>query len=205
MTAGDPLLAHVAAHLGPPEAVIRDPEPGAVTVDVYVVPPADSRPCISLVTRGASDHPMAVPDDAHGSPFAEFVVHLPSAWPLDADSLRDPRYGWPLHCLRAVARLPHAQAGWVALGHTFPNGDPPRPYAADTQLCCVMLEVALIGGPAFGLLELNGRRVEFLTLIPLTAPELDFKLREGREALENLFDRHQVGPWVDPHRPGVVP
>jgi hypothetical protein len=39
--------------------------------------------------------------------------------------------------------------------------------------------------------------------MPLYREEMELKLREGTEALEDLFEKHEIGPIVDPRRKNV--
>jgi len=53
-------------------------------------------------------------------------------------------------------------------------------------------------------LVLDGDRVEFLWVVPISAKECDLKLREGLDAIFNLFDRHRHPHVFDPKRPSYV-
>ena len=94
----------------------------------------------------------------------------------------DLRRAWPVRLLKMLARLPHEYATWLGWGHTIPNGDPARPYAPGTELCGAMV----IPPFAFGreLFEVPGDPiVHVYQVLPLTAAEMDFKLRSGVDAL----------------------
>ena len=43
-----------------------------------------------------------------------------------------------------LARLPHQYDSFLSYGHTIPTGDPPVPYADDTELCCALILVPLM-------------------------------------------------------------
>ena len=43
----------------------------------------------------------------------------------------------------------------------------------------------------------------FYSVLPLYPEERDFKLKEGADALFDLFDKEGIGPVIDPHRKNV--
>ncbi len=51
----------------------------------------------------------------------------------------------------------------------------------------------------------DGRLINFLTIIPLYADELQFALDKGFNALLDMFEEEYVTELLDPSRPSVVP
>src|SRR5439155_3323473 len=90
---------------------------------------------------GMSEFPMRVPienpDDLGLIPevrFAELLLALPPDWPLAPEAFNDEANYWPLRWLKKLARLAHRMDGWLGLGHTVPNGDPPRPLGPNVRV-----------------------------------------------------------------------
>jgi hypothetical protein len=200
------LIAAVSAHIerfvGEPETVFHQIVSSWVHVDLHVVPPSSERPWTTLVTSGMSQRAMRAPDA--DCTRAELVMALPPTWPLEHSELADDRVYWPFRLLQSLATFPHQYNTWLWTGHTIPNGDPPEPYADDTELCCSILLPPLLVGSEFDVLEFGERRVRFLGVYPLYAEEMRLKLESGFEALIDRFDNAGVSELLDPGRPSVV-
>jgi hypothetical protein len=201
---GDPELIdavtdHIETHLGPFDTVIHEIVSPTVHMDLMVVPPSEERPYNVVVTCGMAEREMAAPEDDLRR--AELFVLLPADWPLeDEDMMQDERKWWPLRMLKTLARLPHEYDTWLWSGHTVPNGDPPAPYAEDTQLCGAIVLPAMGVPEAFEQLD----DIRFLMVLPLHADEMQLKLDRGSDALMDRLDAAGVDPVIDPSRPSAV-
>jgi hypothetical protein len=110
-----------------------------------------------------------------------------------------------MRLIKTVARFPHMYSTWLGYAHTLPNGDPPEPYDASTELCGAMLVQSMSLPEAINTLErANGQVIRFWTLLPLHADEMDLKVREGAEALFPLLDKAGISDVIVPERPSVV-
>ena len=123
---------------------------------------------------------------------------LPAHWQLDQASLDDERWYWPIRLLKTLARLPHKHATWLGWGHTVPNGDPPQPYAANTQLAGAILLPSITAPSAFHELVIPGHKhIHFFSVVPLYESEMNLKLAKGSDALTALFAKKGVTDIVD--------
>jgi hypothetical protein len=198
--------AHLTRQMGEPATVFHEVISDLVHVDVHIVAPADERPWTTLMTSGMAERPMTVPAELEEHRFAELTLALPPDWPLPKSSGGDESSYWPIRLLKELARLPHEFATFLGWGHTIPNGDPPEPYAATTELCCALIGPPLLGGEGFHRFEVaDGRAVDVWAVIPIYADEMKLKLDRGTEALEALLDEFEVTELLDPARPSVVP
>ena len=75
------------------------------SISLHVIAPRYRWEKKILFTTGMTHEAMNVPRGGEGYRFAELVVYLPSDWPLDLKSLRDPRYSWPVDWIRRIAQL----------------------------------------------------------------------------------------------------
>jgi predicted Zn finger-like uncharacterized protein len=195
---------HIEAHLGPVAGVFHEIVSDLVHIDVHLVGPTPERPFHTLVTSGMSDLPMTVPEGAEDFRFAELLICLPEEWPLTQEAFEDEQHYWPVRLLKTLARLPHEYDTWLGWGHTVPNGDPARPFAPGTDLCCgLLLQPLLIPDDFVELTMPDGRVVHFLALVPLYREEMEFKLKHGTEALLERFEAAEVCELLDVHRPNV--
>ena len=135
----------------------------------------------------------------------EALPHSPGDWPWS--TLLENLLGClAIGALLAVllARFPHEYDTWLGWGHTVPNGDPPVPFADNTRLCCALLLQPLLMPPEFAELKVDDEKtVHFYSLVPLYPEEVDFKLRQGVEALVERFDAGEVTELLDVRRANV--
>jgi hypothetical protein len=208
ISAGDPALIaevqdHVTAHFGEPTMVFHELVSQYVHIDIHVVPPTGERPVFTLVTSGMSEQPMHSPT---GDRFAELMIVLPPTWPAVGSDEFEQGAPWPYTLLPDLARLPHAYETVLWSGHTVPNGDPPEPYAPDTELCGALIAPPVFPGTeGFETLELGDRTIHFFAVWPLHADEMKLKLDKGLEALYELLDAAELTEILDHDRPSVVP
>jgi len=190
---------HIAVHLGEVDSVFHEIISDLVHIDVHVVKPTEERPWYSLVTSGMSDRPMNTPEGAHDVRFAELMINLPADWPLESKDKPgqingDPKAYWPIGWLKMIARMPYEYSTWVGFGHTIPNGDPPEPFADNTNFIGTILLPPLLAPEGFHELKLEGRTVYFYALCPLYAEEMDQKLKGGTESLFDALQKAGVSP-----------
>ena len=196
---------HIERQLGPIKFVLDEVGSEFVHLDVHYVAPSDARPWTTLVTSGMSDRPMQVPDELSDFAYSELMINLPASWPIDIEQFEDESIYWPIRLLKTLARFPHRYETWLGYGHTVPHGDPPTPYDPSTGFCCALLGFPQSAGEDFFSLSVRDDKViRFWSLVPLYREELDYKLRYGTDALEDLFAEQSVGDLVDVDRANVA-
>jgi hypothetical protein len=189
---------HIAKHIGKASFVFHELISDLVHVDVHLVDPTPDRDYYTLVTSGMSDRPMTVPAGAEALRFAELLICLPPAWPLAQEAFQDEANYWPIRWLKILARLPHEYSTWLGELHTIPNGDPPVPFAENSELCSMMLaRPALLAVEAWQLVIDAEKSIQFYSLVPLYREEMEFKLNAGADALLEQLDAHGVTELLD--------
>ncbi|MFZ5893346.1 MAG: suppressor of fused domain protein [Myxococcota bacterium] len=199
---------HLCTFVGEPANVFHELVSETVHIDVHIIPPSQDDNSYTLVTTGMSDLPMTAPAGAEDFRYAELLISLPSTWTpglLWKADFSDESIYWPIRLLKTLARFPHTYNTWLGYGHTIPNGDPPRPYADGTELCCALVMPAPTLPREFARLAVRpGKTISFYAVVPLYESEMRFKLNEGTDPLlERLFDE-SVTEFLDPKRPSVV-
>lgn len=195
---------HIEQHVGKVDFVYHEILSDLVHIDVHVVKPTEERPFHTLITSGMSDRPMTVPEGAEELRFAELLVSLPPDWPLGEEDFQDEKNYWPIRTLKILARLPHEYDTWLGFGPTIPRGDPPEPFADNTQLCGSVILPPIQFPEEFHELVLSeDKTVHFYAVVPLYREELEFKLKHGVEKLLGRFGKHDIGPVLDVRRPNV--
>ncbi len=197
------ILEHVRRHIGEPNSLaLNEIVPGLVSVAIHVIPQTYDGECMALVTSGMSDRPMTVPKGAEQFQYAELIILLPLDWPLDEQSLKDENYYWPVEWLRRIAHLPHENDTWVYDEHIVSNGDPPKPFASNTQQVAML--VLNQGSEQSELILSDGRPVNFYELYPLYKEERDLQQKKGTRHLVELFYKHGMSQIVDTKRLNVA-
>ena len=191
------VLEHIAAWFGKVDDVIPGAESQEAQVDLAVIPPSAEHDCYLLCTVGMGARRMAVPADlVETEPDrAELMIALPSWWQFESE---DENWRWPLRWLKIMTRLPWNQHTWLGWGDTVPaisSQHTPGPGMAGILL----IHPQAYGSESFHCTLPNGEQVEFYQMVPLYADELDFKLRNGAEALLRYMNEEAL-EVVDPAR-----
>jgi hypothetical protein len=195
---------HIEEFVGPVQNVFHEIVSDLVHVDVHQVEPTRKRNYYTLVTSGMSDRPMNAPEGQEDKKYAEVLICLPPDWKLSEKAFERERWYWPIRWLKTLARLPHEYDTWLWEHHTVPNGDPPEPFADNTDLCCAYLLRPALFPKEFFKLRLSKRKtVHFFCLVPLYEDEMTFKLKVGSDELLDRLDAADVTELLDIERPSV--
>ncbi len=193
---------HIQQYFGKFDNVFHELSSPDIHVDICVVPPSEERDYYTLVTMGMGAHRMNVPEKLaeYKLERAELAIALPKDWKLKYEDLRNERWYWPIHLLKALARLPIASDTWLGFGHTM---DHEEDFAENTKLCAAILtgpqdtedgsEVCTLPG---------GEEVNFYQVIPLYRDELEYKLAHNAEALLDKMDG--ISFVVEPDRQDAI-
>ncbi|AEG02087.1 suppressor of fused domain protein [Methylomonas methanica] len=196
---------HIETYLGKVETVFHEIVSDTVHIDVHFVKASPEFPFIRLVTSGMSDLPMTTPPEADVPRFLELMMTLPADWRLEQKAFDDERWYWPIRLLKFLARLPHKHETWIGWGHTVPNGDPAEPYASSTELSGAIILPPVTVQEGFRSLRIRDDKIiQFLSVVPLYAEEMAFKLREGSAPLLDKFDKVGINDIIDPGRKNVI-
>lgn len=169
----DPIVQHVATHLGPPVASLPAGE-----LKLLVVDPTPNCPHRRIVTHGMSAKPMK-----GGGPEQSWAELMVTVDPADQPE-------WTHQLLEELADLPHREGKMLVAGNVMRNPGLPCPYAG-------FLVLPSITAPkAFHSLRLAQKQVAFLAIYPLYKEEVELKSKSGVGALFPLFEQHGVSDKV---------
>jgi hypothetical protein len=181
---------------GPALEVIEGSEDESPRIDLHVFGPGHAgREFYTVVTSGMSDEPMIAPDEfAREVRRAEIVIYVDQP----GDSI--------FELLRVLARLPFSHRAWVGHGHSIPNGDPPSPLFPGSNLVAVLMLRSNVHPEKdmHHVVEIDGDPLNMLWPVLLTAGELDLKVREGTDALIDVFNEKRFSFVLDPGRSSLV-
>ncbi|MET8170399.1 suppressor of fused domain protein [Streptomyces sp. NPDC005329] len=102
--------------------------------------------------------------------------------------------------LMAMITYYHCAGHQLDLEHSMPIGEPWVPGSTCDHL---LISLPYLHGPDLEHCPLPGGHVRILWTLPVTAAEIEFRRRQGHEALERLFDEAEIVP-TDPFRASVV-
>jgi Suppressor of fused protein (SUFU) len=203
---------HIEKHIGTINMVFHEIVSQDVHVDIYHVAPTSNRDYHTLITSGMSEKAMRTPEGAEEFRYAELMLGLPASWIGEIDCHKpttetfpsEEKY-WPVRWLTLLARFPHQYETYLSWGHTIPNNDPPEAFAANTEMCCVLLvSPSLLPEEAHTIAIGRKKEVHLWAVVPIYPEELELKLTEGAERLEELFRQYGVTELLDPRRVNVV-
>jgi len=184
---------HISDHFGKFENVLHEILSPDIHVDICIIDPTPERNFYTLVTMGMGAHRMNVPEQLreHKIDRAEVLIMVPPDWKLPIGDLAvskaedDEKWYWPIRWLKILARLPGEHNTWLGYGHSVPSE---KPFAENTELCGVMLTMPYYFGQEASVCKLpDGDEINFYQVIPLYDNEMNYKIQNGAEALEDLY------------------
>jgi hypothetical protein len=163
-----------------------------VHIDIYQFEPTTERPYWTLVTSGMSNERQIEPHDCaeHMSPRAEILMYVPAPEP------------WMFNVLKGLAEMPFEDGTYLHWWHTVPNGTPMT--AKPSLLTSYFFLPPYFEPQGFTDLELDGDRVDFLWMIPITEAEREYTVKNGSDELEKRFEEAEISPVLDESRKSIV-
>jgi hypothetical protein len=186
--------AHYEKFLGPiTQPLMHSSDQKQPHIDIYQFEPTADRPYWVLITGGMSDLRQHIPSKFAGkvAPRAEILLHAAEPKP------------WMFNVLKGLAEMPFDDETFLHWWHTVPNGKPMT--AEPSELTNFLFLPPYYEGADFVTLHLDGDRVDFLWMVPITDGELSYKLKYGVEALETLFEEAHMSLVIDEKRSSLVP
>ncbi|EOQ28978.1 TPA: suppressor of fused domain protein [Bacillus thuringiensis] len=198
----DEILEHVTKYFGTIQNTIIEIVPGSnVSVNIHIIPPSMNKDFVTLVTTGMSDVPMGYSNEESEFKYAELLLKLPSSWLVGKENMEDKNYYWPLEWLRKVAHIPHIYDGWLAEGVILPNGEPPQPFASNTNLSCIMVCRPKESG--LDKVQVEQGDINIYTLVPIYEEERNLALEKGYEYLFKKMNEKGISDVLDINRVNV--
>lgn len=108
-------------------------------------------------------------------------------------------YDFLIELLTIIAHY-HITVGNLGVGHTVNFG---CPWFEKSNSEYGLISLPYLDGPLLENLQISSRKIQFLWLIPITVSEVNYKKRNGLEALEQKFDEAYFN-YLDPYRKSIV-
>jgi hypothetical protein len=163
-----------------------------VHVDIYQFAPTGARTYWTLITGGMSNLRQVEPGvgPKHMSTRAEIMTYS-----------KEPQ-GWMFNVLKGLAEMPFDDDTCLHWWHTVPNGKPMT--ARQSLLTSYFFLPPYFEPQGFTDCQLDGDRVDFLWLIPITESEREYAIKQGARKLEQRFIEAELSPVIDESRMSIV-
>jgi len=183
---------HYCKFFGPMnDEVMHSIDEHEVHVDIYQFPPTKKRPYWTLITGGMSDEEQNVPEDVDwASPRTEILTYI------------EEPYERIFSVLKLLAEMSFEENSYMHWFHTISVGEPVT--KRQSELTCAFLIPPIFEKPKFDTLHLDGEKVDFLMMVPITVQERKYAIDNGGEALLEAFEEANLNPVVDENRTSLV-
>jgi len=154
-----------------------------------------------LMTVGLSDFKMPVHEKHTGEEFNELYFLLPSYWDLSVDN---PKFNWVFSWLNRLKKYVVEKNTWFGHGHTMPCGAEMKPLSETMQQNHFFLLRPNLVSEDLKPIEIEGRQVHFLSVVPIFGDEMDYKQGKGTKKLEEKMKNAGVSEQLDDFRKTVL-
>jgi hypothetical protein len=160
-------------------------------------------PVTVLMTCGLSDYEMPVSEKWKGREHNELFFCLPAYW--DFDDLENPNFNWVYDWLFRLESFVREKQTWFGPGHTIPCGNPPAQISETMKHEYFILLDPIFLQETMAPLNVDGKQVHFLSIVPLFGDELDFKMAKGttKQLLKRFMNR-KIDERLDDYRASVM-
>lgn len=191
---------HIEKNIGKIQNTLNDNEIPQIPLKLYIIPPDDQRNYGMLITSGMSAYPMMGPGMAEPT-CAELFMLLSPEWSLPLKIVKKDESYWPIDYLFRTAKYVHGNRQWFSIGHTFGNGDPPKPFANNTELCAFLFKFPYKElPPTFCELKIGNKPIYFLQLMPIYREEMEYIINNGPEEFTTRFIKGGVPEYIELER-----
>ncbi len=140
-----------------------------------------------LMTDGLSDYKMPVPEKEIGREYNELYFCLPSYW--DVEDTNNPRMNWVFPWIQRLVAYVRTNETWFGHGHTMPCGKEKQPLSETMKQNYFMLCHPLLLEEELSPMEIDGKTIHFLAIIPIFENEFTYKMGKGTKKFLERFIR----------------
>lgn len=159
-------------------------------------------PVTVLMTNGLSMYKMPVPEKAMGREYNELYFCLPSYWEWDA--LDNPEMNWVYTWLQRLSKYVVEKNTWFGHGHTMPCGAEMKDLSSTMRQNHFFLSDPMLLENELSPIEIQGKTVNFLSIIPIFADEMDYKQGKGTLKFQQRLMNHGITEKLDDYRGTVM-
>ena len=178
------VLNHIEKYYGTDYKMIDCDFNGDIPIMVAVINPTEEKNYYKLVTFGMGSYKANVPKELESFKLnrIELVAYLPADFDLQGKSFANI---WITKYMKIIGNMMLYEDTWLGLGHTISNGET---FDDNTKLNGIILDfVHDVDDKAVECELPDGDIVTFYQFIPLYEEEMLYKIKNGCDALFELF------------------
>ena len=170
-------------------------------IDMLLLDIETKIPMKILMTDGLSEYNMPVPEKYKGREFNEIYFALPSYWEIEEKE--NPLMKWPLDQIQKLAKHVIENETWYGPGHTFSNGNPPQSLSENMKQNHLLMADPILLEDLLQPIDLEGKNIYFLAIIPLFEDEFDRKMSSGYFKFIRKFRAKNGNEVLDDYRTSI--
>ncbi len=166
------------------------------------------QPVTLIMTNGLYQKEMMVPEKVKNRKHIELFFALPSYW--EYEEIDNPKRNWIFSWIQKLAKHLHENDTWYGYGHTFSNQSIIDGKISYNPLSPIVSAQHLILLDPINLdyeiqkLEIDGKEIHFLAIVPIFSDELDYKQGQSARKLVGKMMNKGVSETIDEFRGSVL-
>ncbi len=159
-------------------------------------------PVTVIVTNGLRDYKMPVPEKWQDRTYNELYFCLPSYW--EWEDLNNPNTNWVFEWIQRLATHVVEKETWFGHGHTIPCEKDPQPLSNTMKQNYFFLSDPMLLEDEMASIDVDGKTVNFLGVIPIFKDEMDYKQSKGPFKFVQKLVNKGVTEKLDDFRSSVL-
>ncbi len=159
-------------------------------------------PVTVIVTNGLRDYKMPVPEKWEDRTYNELYFCLPSYW--EWEDVNNPNTNWVFEWIQRLAKHVVEKETWYGHGHTIPCGKDPQPLSNTMKQNYFFLSDPMLLEDEMAPIIVDGKKVNFLGVIPIFKSEMDYKQHKGPFKFVQKLVNKGVTEKLDDFRSSVL-
>ncbi|RFC55554.1 suppressor of fused domain protein [Brumimicrobium aurantiacum] len=158
-------------------------------------------PVTIICTHGLSDYEMPVIERYKDRKFTELFFCLPGYW--DLNDKENPNMMWPLEVIQKLTKNVIENKTWYGPGHTIANGNPSVEISETMKQDHFLLADPIEFEDYLAPINIDGKTVHFLAIIPLFHKEYEQKTHKGYRKWIKKFRSRNGNEILDDYRKSI--
>ncbi|MFX0023873.1 MAG: suppressor of fused domain protein [Candidatus Hermodarchaeota archaeon] len=198
---------HIETHIGEIAHTTYIDDDEFLPFYIYQIPKVANKDFGVLITSGFSMLPLSVPEELQFIyNYLELLITIPYDFPLPLINDKNYKYYWLIDKLIFFISYIHREHTFFLDGHTYGNGNPPKPFIDRSELCGFLFKFPFDDLPASfcELIIPSIKNTHFLQLVPLYENELYYALEQGGDKLIDKFDEKKISLFLNEKRENTL-
>jgi hypothetical protein len=137
-----------------------------------------------------------------GREFNEIYFCLPTYW--DFEDFTNPNFSWVYDWIYKLERFVRDKNTWYGPGHTIPTANPEVPISNLMKQEFFMFLDPILLQRELAPINLPGKTIQFLSIVPIFGDELDFKMGKGTQKFIRKFIQRNNDEKLNDYRHSIL-